>query len=64
VTLQDIYEFKFEGISFDREVIGSLEPTGIRPLLQAKFEKRGIDLPTDIFARQVPQHNEPDSFYT
>jgi pilus assembly protein CpaF len=63
VTLQDIYEFKLEGISVDREVTGALEPTGIRPLLQAKFEKRGIALPTDIFARQVQQHNDLETFY-
>ncbi len=63
VTLQDIYEFKLEGISLDREVTGTLEPTGIRPLLQAKFEKRGIELPTEIFARQVQQHNDLDNFY-
>ena len=49
ITLQDIYEFKIDSIAPDRTITGSLRPTGLRPIFQAKFEKRGIELPTDIF---------------
>jgi len=49
ITLQDIYEFKIDSIASDRTIIGALRPTGLRPIFQHKFEKRGIDLPTDIF---------------
>ena len=50
ITLQDIFAFKVESITADRTIVGELEPTGLRPLLQGKFEKRGIELPLDIFA--------------
>jgi len=49
ITLQDIYEFKLESIGIDRTITGMLEPTGLRPVVLGKFEKRGIELPTDIF---------------
>jgi pilus assembly protein CpaF len=55
VTLQDIYTFQIEGVAADRTITGKLQPTGLRPLVQAKFEKRGIELPTDIFAHQAAQ---------
>jgi len=51
ITLQDIYEFKLESIGIDRTIVGSLEPTGLRPVVLGKFEKRGIELPADIFAQ-------------
>jgi pilus assembly protein CpaF len=53
VTLQDIYSFRIDALNPDRTISGHLEPTGMRPLLQSKFEKRGIDLPQDIFASQL-----------
>ena len=53
VTLQDIYELKLEGSRADGTIIGSLRPTGLRPNLQAKFEKRGVQLPQDIFTQQT-----------
>jgi pilus assembly protein CpaF len=53
VTMQDIYTFEIEGVAADRTITGKLQATGLRPLVQAKFEKRGIELPTDIFANQT-----------
>jgi pilus assembly protein CpaF len=53
ITLQDIYEFKIDSLNPDRTIAGHLQPTGLRPLLQAKFEKRGIELPQEIFASQL-----------
>ena len=32
------------------ESIGSLRPTGLRPTFLHKFEKRGIELPHELFA--------------
>ena len=55
ITLQDIYTFQIDAVNPDRTITGHLEPTGLRPLIQAKFEKRGIDLPNDIFAGQLQQ---------
>jgi pilus assembly protein CpaF len=54
ITLQDIYEFKLESIGIDRTITGHLEPTGLRPVVLGKFEKRGIELPTDIFVQPTP----------
>ena len=51
ITLQDIYEFKYESIGADRTIVGGLQATGLRPVFQQKFEKHGIELPTDIFAQ-------------
>jgi pilus assembly protein CpaF len=50
VTMQDIFEFKLERITSDRVVIGSLQPTGLRPTFLDKFEKRGVELPNSLFA--------------
>ena len=51
ITLQDIFEFKLESIGFDRTITGGLQPTGLRPVVLQKFEKRGIELPTDLFVQ-------------
>jgi pilus assembly protein CpaF len=50
ITLQDIYSFKLDQILADRTVIGKLEATKLRPQFLHKFEKRGIDLPSYLFA--------------
>src|ERR671910_3394732 len=50
VTMQDIFEFKLDQITADRVVIGSLQPTGLRPSFLHKFEKRGVELPNSLFA--------------
>ena len=49
ITLQDIFEFKVESIAPDRTVTGRLHGTGLRPIFLQKFEKHGIELPTDLF---------------
>ena len=51
ITLQDIFEFQIESIGADRTIVGALQPTGLRPVFLHKFEKRGIDLPTGLFAQ-------------
>jgi pilus assembly protein CpaF len=50
ITLQDIYEFKIEGVSASGKVSGQLRPTGLRPSFMHKFEKHGLSLPSDLFA--------------
>jgi hypothetical protein len=51
ITLQDIYEFKVDSIAADRTIIGALRPTGLRPTLLVKFDRRGVTLPNDFFIR-------------
>ncbi len=49
ITLQDLFEFKIDSISPDRTINGSLRSTNLRPMFISKFEKRGIDLPQQLF---------------
>jgi pilus assembly protein CpaF len=49
ITLQELYEFKVEGVSPDGRVIGELAATGLRPGFQNKFQMHGISLPTGLF---------------
>ena len=58
ITLQDLYTFKIEQVTQERTVVGSLRPTGLRPTFLHKFEKRGVSLPTNLFASpsNLPQH--------
>jgi pilus assembly protein CpaF len=49
ITLQDLYRYKLDHIEPDGKVIGELAPTGLRPTLLKKFERRGIDAPQYLF---------------
>jgi pilus assembly protein CpaF len=59
ITLQDIFEFKVERVTPERVVVGHLSPTGLRPTFLHKFEKRGIDLPANLFSGNG-MHAMPD----
>ena len=52
ITLQDIFEFKVSQVTSERVVIGSLNPTGLRPTFMYKFEKHGVTLPISLFAKE------------
>jgi pilus assembly protein CpaF len=60
ITMQDIYEFKIASVGADRTINGHLEPTGLRPVLANKFEKRGVELPTHLFSRLAHGSSYPD----
>jgi pilus assembly protein CpaF len=49
ITLQDLFRFHVDGVASDRKVVGQLSPTGLRPTFLEKFEKRGVELPEDIW---------------
>jgi pilus assembly protein CpaF len=49
VTLQDIFVFRQRGIDPTGMVIGSLEPTGIRPRFAERLATHGIPLNEEIF---------------
>jgi pilus assembly protein CpaF len=49
VTLQELFAFRVEQIRPDRTVVGSLRANGLRPSFLGKFEKRGVDLPIELF---------------
>jgi pilus assembly protein CpaF len=52
VTMQDLFTFKIESFQPDRTIVGSLVPTGLRPVFLAKFEKRGVELPLNLFGER------------
>ena len=54
ITMQEIFEFKVDRVTADRTVIGTLQPTGLRPTFLHKFEKRGVTLPVNLFAGGRP----------
>ena len=54
ITLQDIFTFKVAEVTPERVVIGSLHATGLRPTFVHKFERRGVTLPTSLFADRRP----------
>ena len=49
VTLQNLFEFKIEGLDENRKVVGQLRPTGLRPSFLPKLERHGLQLPDDLF---------------
>ena len=54
ITLQDLFTYKVDQVTPERVVIGSLRPTGLRPVFLHKFEKRGVTLPVDLFNANRP----------
>jgi len=48
VVLQDVFTFRMTGIK-DGKILGSLEPTGVRPRFSERLEAAGATLPADIF---------------
>ena len=49
ILTQDIFEFKQTGLDEDGRVLGTLEPTGVRPTFMPKFAANGIELPPGDF---------------
>jgi pilus assembly protein CpaF len=46
VTIQEIYKFEQRGVDEKGRVVGQLAPTGLRPKVQGRIERYGIDLAT------------------
>jgi pilus assembly protein CpaF len=54
ITLQDLFEYKIESVAADRTITGRLYATGLRPVFLHKFQKHGIELPTELFRPGQP----------
>jgi pilus assembly protein CpaF len=50
ILMQDVFKFVHRGFQ-DGRVLGSLEPTGIRPKFADKIRESGIELPSHIFGQ-------------
>jgi pilus assembly protein CpaF len=53
ISMQDIFNFVRKGIGPDGRVIGSFQPSGIRPNFLEKLRVAGILLPAELFERVV-----------
>jgi pilus assembly protein CpaF len=51
--MHDIFNFVRKGIGPDGRVVGSFQPTGIRPKFLDRLRVAGILLPAEIFERSV-----------
>ena len=54
IVMQDIFTFVQTGILDDR-IVGSLEPTGVRPKFSERLDQMGAALPAEIFAPLPPR---------
>jgi pilus assembly protein CpaF len=54
ITLQDLFQFRVESVAADRTITGRLYATGLRPVFVHKFQKHGLELPTGLFAADLP----------
>jgi pilus assembly protein CpaF len=54
ITLQDIFAFNFRaGVDAQGKVLGTLQPTGLRPAFLEKLQDRGVSVPPALFAPQL-----------
>jgi len=53
ISMQDIFTFVRKGIGPDGRVIGSFQPSGIRPKFLDQLRVAGILLPAELFERSV-----------
>ena len=51
ITLSELFKFKIDGIQGDRTVVGGLRATGLRPTFVDKFERHGVELPSQVFGK-------------
>lgn len=53
ICMQDIYIFQKRGIRSDGRIVGTFEPTGIRPKFLEQLRLAGIELPTTMFTEAM-----------
>jgi len=53
ITMQEIFTFNKKGIGPDGRVIGSFQPSHIRPKFLDRLRVAGIMLPPDLFEREM-----------
>ncbi|HBX68482.1 MAG TPA: type II secretion system protein E, partial [Chloroflexi bacterium] len=53
IVMTDIFRFKQTGIGPNGEILGGLEPTGIRPMFIDRLEASGFSLGAEVFSSQI-----------
>lgn len=62
ISMQDIFLFRRYGLDENDKVIGTLEPTGIRPNSAEKLELFGFPLPPALFTTLESRSLEASGF--
>jgi pilus assembly protein CpaF len=50
ITAQELFRFRRRGINPDGVVVGTYEPTGVRPTFFDRLKVAGVDLSADMFS--------------
>ena len=51
VTMSELFNFEREGLDADNNVIGELKPTGIVPGFYRELQRKGIEIPIELFGQ-------------
>jgi pilus assembly protein CpaF len=51
ITMQEIFTFERQGIDSEKNVLGEIVPTGVRPKFAEKLKLSGYSLAADLFDR-------------
>jgi pilus assembly protein CpaF len=55
VVLTDVFKFEQTNVTADGKVVGSLKPTGIRPLFTPRLEAAGVKLGAEVFGANISE---------
>ena len=53
ITMQDVFSFQRKGVGRDGKILGTFEPSRIRPKFVEQIRTAGIALPSGIFERAM-----------
>lgn len=53
IVLSDIFKFEQSGVGEDKKIIGTMKPTGIRPMFYPRLETAGFKLGADVFGANI-----------
>ncbi len=53
ISMQDLFEFKQEGLDSNKKVQGEHSACGLRPYHETKFKEAGIELPSELFSSKT-----------
>jgi pilus assembly protein CpaF len=51
VTMSELFTFERNGLDENKEVVGSLRPTGIVPAFHRTLRTKSIDIPIEVFGQ-------------
>jgi len=51
VTMSELFNFQREGLDENKQVIGELRPTGIVPGFYRELQRKGIEIPIELFGQ-------------